>query len=140
MRFIWRFFSRLPQAPCCIRFQICAEKNGVTHAPIELVHGDFLTNSVVKDAISSAGIVFINNPKFGPELNLKVLSEYEILFFNFCLRVVLITASFSEQLCPLIPKNSKLVCFDSLIGTPPRIPYNNILTYRKLLKVFRTTY
>ena len=44
-------------------------------APIELVHGDFLKNKAVKEAIKDAGLVFMNNPKFGPELDLKVLRE-----------------------------------------------------------------
>ena len=39
-------------------------------APIELVHGDFLKNEAVKEAIKSAGLVFMNNPVFGPHLNL----------------------------------------------------------------------
>jgi hypothetical protein len=47
----------------------------VSLAPIELVHGNFLTNEAVKEAIKSAGLVFMNNPLFGPELNLKVLRE-----------------------------------------------------------------
>jgi hypothetical protein len=29
----------------------------------------------VKKAMSSAGLVYINNPKFGPELNGKILSN-----------------------------------------------------------------
>jgi hypothetical protein len=44
-------------------------------APIELVQGDFLTNEAVKEAIKSAGLVFMNNPVFGPDLNLSVLRE-----------------------------------------------------------------
>jgi hypothetical protein len=47
----------------------------VSLAPIELVHGDFLKNEAVKQAIKDAGLVFMNNPKFGPELDLKVLRE-----------------------------------------------------------------
>jgi hypothetical protein len=45
------------------------------HAPIELLHGNFLKCPEVKHAISSAGLVFMNNPKFGAELNLQVLGE-----------------------------------------------------------------
>ena len=60
---------------CCTRFQECAEKEHVELAPIELHHGDFLTSAAVKDAISSAGLVYMNNPLFGPSLNLKVLGE-----------------------------------------------------------------
>jgi hypothetical protein len=44
-------------------------------APIELVHGDFLNNDAVKEAMKDAGLVFMNNVKFGPELDLSVLSE-----------------------------------------------------------------
>ena len=44
-------------------------------APIELVHGDFLKNDAVKEAMKDAGLVFMNNPVFGPELNLSVLRE-----------------------------------------------------------------
>jgi len=51
------------------------QKNHVSLAPIELVHGNFLTNQAVKDALKSAGLVYMNNPKFGPELNGKVLRE-----------------------------------------------------------------
>ena len=47
----------------------------VSLAPIELVHGNFLTNEAVKEAIKSAGLVFMNNPVFGPELNLRVLRK-----------------------------------------------------------------
>ncbi len=60
---------------CCTSFQECAEKKHVELAPIELHHGDFLTSVAVKDAISSAGLVYMNNPLFGPSLNLKVLGE-----------------------------------------------------------------
>lgn len=59
----------------CIRFQSCSQDKGVKHAPVELVHGDFLKSSAVRDAISHAGLVYMNNPRFGPELNLKVLSQ-----------------------------------------------------------------
>ena len=58
-----------------ISFQSCSQEKAVKHAPIELVHGDFLKNSAVRDAISTAGLVYMNNPRFGPELNLKVLSQ-----------------------------------------------------------------
>ena len=44
-------------------------------APIELVHGDFLNNDAVKEAMKDAGLVFMNNVKFGPDLDLKVLRE-----------------------------------------------------------------
>ena len=44
-------------------------------APIELVHGDFLNNDAVKEAMKDAGLVFMNNVKFGPGLDLNVLRE-----------------------------------------------------------------
>lgn len=47
----------------------------ISLAPIELVHGDFMTNEAVKEAIKSAGLVFMNNPLFGPALDLQVLRE-----------------------------------------------------------------
>ena len=61
------------------RFQSRAKKHGVAHAPVQLVHGDFLNNSDVSNAISSAGLIFMNNPKFGAELNFKVLGEQNVL-------------------------------------------------------------
>ena len=64
----------------CIRFQSSATENGVSHAPIQLLHGDFLKNSAVKDAISTAGLVYINNFKFGPDLNLRILGVNVINF------------------------------------------------------------
>jgi hypothetical protein len=99
----------------CIRFQSSASENGVSHAPIQLLHGDFLKNSAVKDAISTAGFVYMNNPKFGPELNLQVLgtnfiSTHTLLpFIHESSNVI---DSFStDQLCPLMPKGCKLVLF-----------------------------
>ena len=62
-----------------IRFQSSAQQNGVSHAPIQLLHGDFLKSSAVREAISSAGLVYMNNPKFGPELNLRVLGQFFFL-------------------------------------------------------------
>jgi len=56
-------------------FQSRAQQSGVTLCPIELIHGDFLQSEAVKTALSSAGLVYINNPSFAPELNLQVLSE-----------------------------------------------------------------
>ena len=55
------------------RFKSSAKASSIAHAPIQLQHGDFLKSSDVRDAVSSAGLVYMNNPKFGPELNLKVL-------------------------------------------------------------------
>jgi H3 lysine-79-specific histone-lysine N-methyltransferase len=91
------------------RFQSLSQEHAVNHAPIELVHGDFLTNSAVRDAVSAAGLVYINNPKFGPELNLKILNK----------------------LCPLMPKGCKLICFDSLIRPGY---FNDFLTHQKILE------
>ena len=101
----------LPPLTCFIRFQKCAEENGIEHAPIELLHGDFLKSAAVKDAISSAGLVFMNNPSFGPELNLKVLSEALSRPSpgkkNMCIRSFLHLPS--DELCPLMPKGCKIV-------------------------------
>ena len=44
-------------------------------APSELVYGDFLNNDAVKEAMKDAGLVFMNNVKFGPALDLLVLRE-----------------------------------------------------------------
>ena len=96
----------------CIRFQSSATENGVSHAPIQLLHGDFLKNSAVKDAISTAGLVYINNFKFGPELNLQILgvdfisTRYLLLFIVFINQTSNGFDSFfvTGQLCPLMPK------------------------------------
>ncbi len=61
---------------CGIRFQDSAKHNGIALADIELLHGDFLENTHVKEAMSSAEFVFMNNPSFGPLLNLNVLSKH----------------------------------------------------------------
>ena len=74
-----------------IRFQYCAQRNGVSHAPIQLIHGNFLDNLNVREAIASAGLVYINNPRFGPQLNMKILCT----------------------LVPSMQKGCKLICFDS---------------------------
>jgi hypothetical protein len=112
----------------CIRFQSSATENGVSHAPIQLLHGDFLKNSAVKDAISTAGLVYMNNPKFGPELNLKILgmnfiSTRNMLLFTHQTSNV-IDNFLTDQLCPLMPKGCKLVLFtpsSSSIQPSPRI-------------------
>jgi hypothetical protein len=52
-------------------------ENGVSHAPIQLINDDFLRNEDVKNAVSTAGVVFMNNPKFGAALNFQVLSQCE---------------------------------------------------------------
>jgi hypothetical protein len=59
-----------------IRFQESAKRKGIALADIELLHGDFLQNTQVKEAMSSAEFVFMNNPSFGPQLNLNVLSKH----------------------------------------------------------------
>jgi hypothetical protein len=56
-------------------FQSRAQQSGVTLCPIELIEGDFLKSEAVKTALSSAGLVYMNNPRFTPDLNLQVLSE-----------------------------------------------------------------
>ena len=50
-----------------------AQKHGIATAPIRLLHGDFLINQEIRDSISNAGLVYMNNVRFGAELNLKVL-------------------------------------------------------------------
>jgi hypothetical protein len=89
----------------CIRFQASAQTNGVEHAPIQLLHGNFLECDVVKTAMSSAGLVYMNNPKFGAELNLKVLGMH--LLCQYTIKVV--DSFLTEQLCPSMPKGCKLV-------------------------------
>ena len=89
----------------CIRFQAIAQKNGVEHAPIELLHGDFLESDAVKTAMASAGVVYMNNPRFGAELNLKVLGMH--LLCQYTIKVV--DSFLTEQLCPSMPKGCKLV-------------------------------
>jgi hypothetical protein len=89
----------------CIRFQAIAQKNGVEHAPIELLHGDFLECDAVKTAMASAGVVYMNNPRFGAELNLKVLGMH--LLCQYAIKVV--DSFLTEQLCPSMPKGCKLV-------------------------------
>lgn len=108
-------------------FQKSAKHNGMPLADIELHHGDFLKNAHVKEAMSTAAFVYLNNPRFGPELNLKVLSKHfqNKSFFFEVLSV--------DDLCPLMPKGGKLICFDSLIGTKGY--YHPTLNYKKTLKV-----
>ena len=77
------------------RFKQAAKARGIPHVPIQLQHGDFLKSLEVRSTLATAGVVYMNNPKFGPELDSKVL----------------------EQLCPVLEKGCKLVCFESLIGT-----------------------
>jgi hypothetical protein len=88
------------------RFISSARRNGVPHAPIQLVHGDFLESSTVREAISCAGLIYMNNPKFGPQLNLQVLCT----------------------LCPLMRKGCKLVCFDTCgLDQWDGLKYNNTI-------------
>ena len=117
----------------CIRLQAIAKKNGVTHAPIELLHGDFLECNAVKTAMASAGVVYMNNPRFGAELNLKVLGMHLL-----CQYTIKVADSFqTEQLCTFMPKGSKLICFESLIATRSTSRHNNgaVLRFKKFIKV-----
>jgi hypothetical protein len=78
------------------RFQCDLRALNIACAPIELLQGDFLQiNSSLRDALSSAGIVYLNNPKFEPFVNFAIL----------------------EHLCPILPKKTKVICFESIIGT-----------------------
>ena len=136
------------------RFQSRAREENVKHAPIELVHGDFLKSSAVKVAISSAGLVYMNNPKFGPELNLRVLSQSFLTpTLTFVSRFAL--TAFIRWTLPAHAKRLQIgafppamnlltllfwwslnqICFDSLVGTPPRLIYNKSICYRKLMQV-----
>ena len=92
-----------------IRFQSCAKTHGVAHAPVQLLHGDFLKNSDVRDAISSAGLVYMNNPKFGPDLNLNVLGEQMFLLVIRLFVSILFSQLATVGLCPFMPKGCKLV-------------------------------
>ena len=88
------------------RFEREMQANGFVHPPICLKQGNFLECSEVKSQLCSAGLVFINNPKFGALLNRQLLT----------------------LLCPLLPKGAKLICFDSLIGT--RNYWNDCMKYK----------
>ena len=89
-----------------LRFESHMQANGFVHAPIQLKQGNFLECSEVKSQLGSAGLVFINNPKFGAHLNWQILT----------------------LLCPLLPKGAKLICFDSLIGTKKY--WNDCMKYK----------
>lgn len=79
----------------------------IRHAPVELMQGDFrIYQPNLENALRCAGLVFINNPKFEPSLNYLIL----------------------QKLCPLIPKSTKVVCFESLIGTKGY--WDNCLMYK----------
>jgi hypothetical protein len=67
--------ARYGQQLLC-KFQQSAKLEGIPLADIVLHHGDFLKNSHVKEAMSTAAFVYLNNPSFGPELNLKILSKH----------------------------------------------------------------
>lgn len=91
------------------RFAHQMQTKGVSHAPIQLIQGDFLECPEVKTALGTAGLVFVNNPKFGPELNNQILIK----------------------LCPLLLKGTKLICFESLIGTKGY--WNDTMRYKTSL-------
>jgi len=42
-----------------------AKASGIVPTPNELHHGDCLKSSHVQDAVSKAGLVYLNNPRFG---------------------------------------------------------------------------
>ncbi len=111
--FLWpqwlHFRNPLVNLTYCIRFHDCAQKHGIEHAPIELHHGDFLQSSAVKDAISSAGLVYMNNPRFGPQLNFQILGVQS--FVSFIVNP-LFNCFWIDQLCPLMPKGCKLVILE----------------------------
>ena len=88
------------------RFARQMQANGFVHAPIWLKQGNFLECSEVKSQLGNAGLVFINNPKFGARLNRQILT----------------------RLCTLLPKGAKLICFDSLIGT--KNYWNDCMKYK----------
>jgi hypothetical protein len=115
--------------------------------------------------MSTAGLVYINNPKFGPELNGKILSNntpchtaYTDTFIDlFIHQELLLTVFGTGELCPYMPKGCKLVlsphpihllnrvftslsqiCFDSLVPTRSHMRKNDtdvVLSYKKLIKV-----
>jgi hypothetical protein len=115
--------------------------------------------------MSSAGLVYINNFKFGPELNGKILSNntpchtaYTDTFIDlFIHQELLLTVFGTGELCPYMPKGCKLVlsphpiyllnrvftslsqiCFDSLVPTRSHMRKNDtdvVLSYKKLIKV-----
>ncbi len=57
------------------RFEARAGFAGIELAPVQLVHGDFMRSFEVITAIRAAGLIFMNNPTFGDELNQSVLSK-----------------------------------------------------------------
>lgn len=88
------------------RFETELRSYKIEHAPIELLQGDFLqVTPSLREALSSAGLVFVNNPKFDPCVNLSIL----------------------EKLCPMLPKKAKVICFESIIGTKGY--WNDLLLY-----------
>jgi len=133
------------------RFKSSAKTSGIPLAPIELQHGDFLQSSEVRDAITSAGLVYMNNPKFGPELNLKVLGEQFlpkdwscrcIRTFTTCCRQPLPThaqrlqiGTSPSSMFASVP-HLQQICFDSLIGTKKvMIQDSDVLAYMKHIEV-----
>lgn len=78
------------------RFECKMRSFNIAYAPIQLIQGDFLQMTpLLRDALSSAGLLFLNNPKFEPFVNLSIL----------------------QNLCPMLPKKAKVICFESIIGT-----------------------
>lgn len=69
------------------RFEARAGIAGIELAPVQLVHGDFLKSTEVIPAITAAGLIFMNNPTFGAELNQSVLSKSSASACAFCFNV-----------------------------------------------------
>jgi len=95
-----------------MRFEKALHSNAIACAPVELIQGDFLhCHPYLQDALRNAGLVYINNPKFEPSMNLGIL----------------------QLLCPLLPKSAKLICFESLIGTKGY--WDNCMVYKSPLVI-----
>lgn len=90
-------------------FEHALQELEIKHAPIELMEGDFLKYPL-NDALKNAGLVFVNNPKFEPSLNLAIL----------------------KTICPMLPRGATLICFESIIGTKGY--WNDCLRYKTSLK------
>lgn len=69
------------------KFEALARVAGIELAPVELVHGDFMKSTEVIPAIRAAGLIFMNNPTFGAELNQSVLSKSSASACAFCFNV-----------------------------------------------------
>ena len=106
------------------RFQSRAKAHGVAHAPVQLVHGDFLKNSDVSNAISSAGLIFMNNPKFGAALNFKVLGQQNVLVrVRSC--AVLVRACVRARACVRVRACACVLIFLQLIFCAKWLPAPN---------------